>query len=191
MCPRTTKQLEENRIATESKILEAALNVFSIQGINGASIRKIAREANVSDGLLYNYFKSKDELALAVMKSSFQTLDETIVNESDNSPEENFRRSVSNFIKLIQTEKIKIRLLAQMGIHAKKNELFNSATKAKYEESVSKFTSIFERMNLSNPNFEARMLVASLDGVMFESLLMDQPFDLSEFKESLINKYRQ
>ncbi|MCB0479119.1 MAG: helix-turn-helix transcriptional regulator, partial [Crocinitomicaceae bacterium] len=87
MSPRTAVQLEENRKATEQLILKAALKVFSIHGFAGASIRAIAKEAKISDGLLYNYFKSKEDLVFAVMKSSFSTLDSIIVNDESASPE--------------------------------------------------------------------------------------------------------
>ncbi len=189
MSPRTKIQLEENRLATETRILKSALTIFSSQGFAGASIRKIARDAGISDGLMYNYFKSKEVLALAVLKSSFQTLDETIIYDETKSPEENFKQSVNNFIDLIQKEKTKIRLLAQMGLHEKKFNQLNQATTARYEESVSKFSEIFRAMKIENPVFEARILVASLDGIVFESLLMDQPFSLEKFRENLIKKY--
>ena len=189
MSPRTAVQLEENRKATEQLILKAALKVFSIHGFAGASIRAIAKEAKISDGLLYNYFKSKEDLVFAVMKSSFSTLDSIIVNDESASPETNFKNSVSNFFTLILEEKEKVRLLAQMGLHGKKFDLLNQATISKYQQSVSKFELIFRKMGKPNPQLEARILVAALDGVMFETLLMEQPFDVENFKKELIQKY--
>lgn len=189
MSPRTAAQLEENRKATEQQILTAALKIFSIHGYAGASIRIIAKEARISNGLLYNYFKSKEELVFAVMKSSFKTLDTTIVYEKAETPEANFKNSVCNFFELISAEKEKVRLLAQMGLHGKKFDLLNDATISKYQQSVSKFESIFKEMGLSNPKLEARILVVTLDGVMFETLLMGQPFNIEKFKNELIQKY--
>lgn len=189
MSPRTAKQLEEKRKATEQQILTAALKVFSIHGFAGSSIRSIAKEARISNGLLYNYFKSKEELVFAVMKSSFKTLDTTIVYEKAVTPEANIKNSICNFFELIIAEKEKVRLLAQMGLHGEKFDLLNEATISKYQQSVSKFERIFKEMGLSNPELEARMLVATLDGVMFETLLMNQPFDIEKFKNELIQKY--
>jgi AcrR family transcriptional regulator len=55
------QQAEERR----EQILDAALRVFSEKGYAGASIRDIAREVGVTEGLLYHYFESKDQLMQA------------------------------------------------------------------------------------------------------------------------------
>ena len=53
----------ENR----AKILQAAFNVLSRHGYENASIKDIAEEANVAQGLVHYYFKSKQQLVLAVL----------------------------------------------------------------------------------------------------------------------------
>src|SRR5215216_2785066 len=52
------QQAEERR----EQILDAALRIFSEKGFAGASIRDIAREVGVTEGLLYHYFESKEQL---------------------------------------------------------------------------------------------------------------------------------
>jgi AcrR family transcriptional regulator len=44
------------------QILEAALKVFSEKGFNASRTRDIAQAAGVSEGTIFNYFKSKDAL---------------------------------------------------------------------------------------------------------------------------------
>ena len=46
----------------KTKILEAALNLFITKGFDGTSTAKIAREAGVSNGTLFHYFKTKEAL---------------------------------------------------------------------------------------------------------------------------------
>jgi TetR/AcrR family transcriptional regulator len=43
-------------------ILEAALNVFAQKGFSGARTKEIAREAGVSETILFRHFKNKDNL---------------------------------------------------------------------------------------------------------------------------------
>lgn len=45
-----------------AEILEAAIRVVAQQGVNGASVRRIASEAGVTEGALYRHFASKDDL---------------------------------------------------------------------------------------------------------------------------------
>lgn len=48
--------------ATRRRILESAVTRFSGHGLDGASIREIARDADVSLAMVHHYFGSKDEL---------------------------------------------------------------------------------------------------------------------------------
>jgi AcrR family transcriptional regulator len=52
---------------TREKILQAAFTVLSRQGYENASIKEIAEEAGVAQGLVHYYFKSKQQLVLAVL----------------------------------------------------------------------------------------------------------------------------
>ena len=54
----------------EQMILEAAIDFFAKHGFS-AQIRELARELKVSQGLIYRYFKSKDELLHRVYEHNF------------------------------------------------------------------------------------------------------------------------
>jgi AcrR family transcriptional regulator len=53
------------------QILEAATSVFSERGMHQARMDDIAAESGVSKGLLYWYFKSKDEIIVAIAERMF------------------------------------------------------------------------------------------------------------------------
>ena len=57
--------------ASKARIEEAAIRVFVHKGVSGASMRDIAREAQVSLGAIYNHFPSKEELAWALFSRSW------------------------------------------------------------------------------------------------------------------------
>ncbi len=69
----------------ERQILDGAASVFARDGYEGASMSRIAREAGVSKGTLYNYFSGKAELFAAYVHRDcsrwiallFDDLDET------------------------------------------------------------------------------------------------------------------
>jgi len=44
-------------------IMRTAVHLFVKKGIDGTTIKDIAKEANVAEGALYRHFKSKDDLA--------------------------------------------------------------------------------------------------------------------------------
>ena len=67
--PRTKEQNREIREKTKNAILDAALKIFSEKGFHATSMNDIAVAANVSKGLAYNYFESKQHIVQAILKS--------------------------------------------------------------------------------------------------------------------------
>lgn len=58
---------------TEDRILDAALKIFANEGYAGATTRKIAQEANVTEMTLFRKFQSKENLLKEVLKKNTET----------------------------------------------------------------------------------------------------------------------
>src|SRR6266851_2440966 len=67
--PACATQGERPQLSSENreKILQAAFAVLSRQGYENTSIKVIAEEAGVAQGLVHYYFKSKQQLVIAVL----------------------------------------------------------------------------------------------------------------------------
>ena len=74
MSPRTENQFEEIRETKKALILDSALHLFAEQGFHATSISKIAKQAKISKGLMYNYFESKEELLKIIIKKGVDDL---------------------------------------------------------------------------------------------------------------------
>jgi AcrR family transcriptional regulator len=68
---------KERRLSTDTreKILQAAFIVLSRQGYENTSVKEIAEEASVAQGLVHYYFKSKQVLVLAVLAEVCRTME--------------------------------------------------------------------------------------------------------------------
>jgi AcrR family transcriptional regulator len=60
---------------TRERIIQAAFTVLSRQGYEFTSIKDIAEEAGVAQGLVHYYFKSKQQLVLAVLAAVCQKME--------------------------------------------------------------------------------------------------------------------
>jgi AcrR family transcriptional regulator len=58
------------------QIISAARQVFSRKGYDAATVEEIAETAGVSKGLIYNYFRSKDDILLATAEALMSRLEE-------------------------------------------------------------------------------------------------------------------
>lgn len=56
--------------ARKTTILRAAVDIFASKGYHGCRIADVAKQAGVAYGLVYHYFKNKDELLDAVFQQS-------------------------------------------------------------------------------------------------------------------------
>ena len=72
MAPLNEDQLHQIRDERKEQIMRAAIRVFARRGIFGTKMNMIAAEAGISHGLLYHYFKSKDELFITVVQWSME-----------------------------------------------------------------------------------------------------------------------
>lgn len=63
---RATERKQDRSKRTEQQILAAALRVFARDGISRSRIADIAAEAGISTSTLYEYYKSKEDLAYDV-----------------------------------------------------------------------------------------------------------------------------
>jgi AcrR family transcriptional regulator len=80
--------LTERSEAAEDKrrqLLDAAVRVFARKGFHASRVGDIAEEAGVAHGLLYHYFKSKDDVLEAVFRENWNLLQLRIasVEETD------------------------------------------------------------------------------------------------------------
>jgi len=69
-----------------AQLLSAARKVFADKGLAGASTRDIAREAGVSEGLLYRYFPSKTALHAEVLREIAREQDHSVAVIGDLPP---------------------------------------------------------------------------------------------------------
>jgi len=70
MSPRTPEQYEEIREEKRTLIMDVALQHFADTGFHATTISHIAKHAGISKGLLYNYFRSKEELLGEIINRS-------------------------------------------------------------------------------------------------------------------------
>jgi AcrR family transcriptional regulator len=100
------------------RIVEAARERFLHQGVDGASLREIAREAGTSIGMVYYYFPTKDDLLLAVIEEVYGTFSEDLVLalEPDAPVEERIRRFYARVAAMSDREFTIVRIVLREAL---------------------------------------------------------------------------
>ena len=62
---------------TKSIIKSSAMELFAKNGYHNTKIKSIARNSNIADGLIYNYFNSKEDLFNIIIRDSINNIIKT------------------------------------------------------------------------------------------------------------------
>jgi TetR/AcrR family fatty acid metabolism transcriptional regulator len=95
----TPRHGREPAVDKRRLILDAAIRVFAREGFHRCRVSDIAKEANVAYGLVYHYFRSKDEVLNTLFSERWALLVETIeeVDRKD-APVRDKLYSIASFI---------------------------------------------------------------------------------------------
>jgi TetR/AcrR family fatty acid metabolism transcriptional regulator len=110
--------LTDRSVAPEDKrrrIVDAAVRVFAEKGFHTSRVSEVSAEAGVAHGLLYHYFKSKDELLETVFRETWQALLDALreVEESGEPAREQLRKVAAIVLRTWTREPDLVRVLVR------------------------------------------------------------------------------
>jgi len=74
---------DRERTAVRERIIEAAEQIAANKDWDAVTIRAVAAAVEYSPALIYEYFKNKDEILLALMRQGFARLHEALMTVAD------------------------------------------------------------------------------------------------------------
>jgi TetR/AcrR family fatty acid metabolism transcriptional regulator len=82
-----TGETSESRLRRDkrNRILDAAIHVFARMGYHGARVSDIAREAGIAYGLVYHYFKNKEEILNTIFEERWSGFLDAVEGIADSS----------------------------------------------------------------------------------------------------------
>ncbi len=176
--PRKSPTQQRSR-ATVDAIVDATARVLVRDGYDALSTNRVAQEAGVSVGSLYQYFPGKEALVAAVMEQYASRMQENIAGRMQNAPPAATAEDVA-------TEMIRAMLAAQqaeprlhralveqvprIGALRRLHELFTN-----YERLVEAWLlENIERIEVKDAKMAAFVLVAAVEGLVNRATL-DRP----------------
>lgn len=161
----------------KSTILDAARRIISKSGIQGATLRAIAEEAEISTGAIYHYFSSKEEILYALMDESLSVstriasiakageVDRTkLIEEISENVQQRFKKNADNRVQFY---------LAQEAIMG--DTELTEKFKIKYEEWTGRTDELLKILYKNPPNkyddAVSSLLIGAIDGAVMQILL--------------------
>jgi AcrR family transcriptional regulator len=171
-----------------SHIIETALRLFAEKGYDRSSIALIAKEAGVAQGLMYNYFNSKDELLLAIFQQGFMEIQATLAPVLQAGFQMQAYLDVvfntiseqRSFWRLVYALRMQPQILQLLDKEVQDMEAFILAT----------LTAYFSSFGLQNPEAEARVFFGMIDGVSIHYALQGESYPIEAVKQSILKRYQ-
>ncbi len=102
--PPSKRQIEEREIRKQ-RILNGALDVFKLYGLEGATMDQIAQQSGFGKATLYYYFNSKEDVFSAILEDGWKNIWESlepIITDGD-SPRNSFIKILIKIAEIAQS----------------------------------------------------------------------------------------
>lgn len=189
MAPRTSEQFERIREDRKQKLIDAAFHVFAEETYHSASVSKIAKEAGVSKGLLYNYFDTKEDLLRAIMSN---LMDEILqyFDFSDDAPLTD--ESVSDWIKkslyIVKDDVKRWRFYTSLSMQPDVTPIFIEMATGEIQKFMESFVAYFSSKGVEDPVTYMRYCSAIVDGIQLHVMLDPENFPIEKVESILIKQ---
>lgn len=189
MSPRTEKQFERIRSEKVKLITETALRLFAMHGYEATSVSMIAGEAGISKGLMYNYFKSKEDLLwLVTIGGLHQFLDLLKVEDEQNIKRAEIISFIDGNIKALKENPEYFSLYFSLILQPKVMELFKEDMMPHFEQLFVKIAKYYTQKGEKNPYLKARYLMAVFDGIGIHYISDTENFPLDDIRDILVEQ---
>lgn len=178
-------------------ILQAGLELFAVHGFHTTSLAQVAERAGVSKGLIYNYFPSKDDLLVGIVKSRLRG-----GAESPNAPpahlpaEEKLRRLLERTTARLLEHADVYRLYASLLLHPGPTQVLGRVEellRPEMEGTEAELAAIFTGLEPGRATLDSMLCRVVLDGFLFtlvtrpEVRMQPESFPLRALRERLVD----
>jgi AcrR family transcriptional regulator len=191
MMPRSPEQFEKIREESRERIVGSALRLFGEHGFGHTSVRMIAEEAGVSQGLLYNYFEGKDALLRSIFERSMAQVEASFERAmTGTTPAERIERLIRTAFDLVRENLPFWRLTYQIRMQHGVLEGLGGSVAAWSGAIRLQLEEFLGAAGVASPPLEARVLFAAIDGAAQHYAMDPEQYPLTEVADALVERFR-
>ena len=190
MAPRTEEQYKEIRQEKRQLIMNTALELFALHGYESTTINQIAKKANISKGLLYNYFESKEDLLEAILNKGIDEMMEIFDPNKDGILEvSEMEFFINESFKMVEKNRVFWKLYMSVSLQPAVFKLIEKRIEELYQPIMKMTANYFQEAGFENPLIETIIFGALMDGITMDYVMKPDLFPLEHIKKELINRY--
>ncbi len=171
-----------------------SLPLFVKYGYSGVTMDQIAEAVGIAKSTIYySHFKSKLELAKSILIEEMNNFLDSMnqLSEVDGlEPTDIGRNMINAWFTNLQENKLFWQMVFRSMAEPQTSDVIKSKYREIYEQITEITTLLFTQSGTADPHKRATLLLATIDGIMYQSLFFDRISDLEGIKEYLIQLYK-
>jgi AcrR family transcriptional regulator len=180
-------QMKEKR----QRLMDVALELFSEEGYHSVSISRIAKEAGMSKGNTYNYFKSKQDLLVQLVLDGLDELfQEFDPNHDGVLTEEEFYHFIEKLFDNIKARQPFWKLMFSLLLQPHILELLEDDLEPIGERSVGILSSFFINNGSNEPYTDLLFFSSLTKGAIMQYVYSPESIDIDKLKYKIISYYK-
>lgn len=191
--PRTPAENDRIRRATTEQILKTALSLFCEKGYHSTSIEDVAKHAQISKGLLYHYFKGKEEVLAALVdvrvNDVLEVMDFAITKPT---PVAQIRHIAEGALEDVRRQPDVFRFYLNLFTQPKLDPVVAKYSQKLKDEQARQFevqTEMFKKLGVEHPRQRSLYFSSTLQGIMLLFSTYPDRFPLDAVKTQLIAEF--
>jgi len=191
---------EEEMATRQWQIIEAAIKVFAEKGYEGSRTSDIAKEAEIAEGTIFRYFKTKKDLLLGILFPLIaKILRPMLLSSVENVMKNENKRSIDKVLILIMLDRLTLviknkELIKTVAIESLYHPDLLKPLRADIAPRIIETINDFVEKNIAlgnfrdlNPTLISRSLASSLMGYIILKGLAPDTFSLGSDEDEIKN----
>lgn len=179
--------MKKVRKNTKELILEAGLNLFSLNGYDNTSVKEIARKANTSHGLLYNYFDSKEDLLKQIFINGLESIKNSF--KEFYTPKESLVRLILTIFDVFDSNEEFWRLRNSLKMQKHLAKIYSKEINSINDFIIGHIAAKLKTKDLEDYRIEAIYIFTVIDGIS-QNYLWDKNYPIETMIKMLLLKCR-
>ncbi|WP_217559971.1 TetR/AcrR family transcriptional regulator [Paenibacillus sp. GbtcB18] len=191
--PRTQEENDRIRQAAKENIRKAAMEVFIEKGYHASVIDDIAKRAGVSKGLMYNYYKGKEDLLAEMVKMRIEEINHVMHTAAAlSSPSEQLRHIIEGAINNVKQHPKIYRFYLHLQTQPEKDKILSRYSQMLNEAMADQFEvqcGFFAKLGSADPRMRSLYFSSTLHGMMLMISTYPDGYPVEEIKEQTIRQF--
>jgi len=172
------------------QIINVATKLFAERGYENTPLSAVCEAANVSKGLIFHHFKSKNDLLREIFSNTTKLI--VAINQSNNpslSPKKRLQELIESFFNQLESDKLFFQLNLNVMLQPSTREMLNDLIKERSSIILDSTKALFSEIDSKNAEASSYMFIAELDGIALNYLCIFDDYPLEQIKTQILSKY--